>query len=111
MALLLVLGGAMTTVQANAQPQGARPDFSKLCAGKALNSKVTAKMGDRTMQGTCQMGFKATKMDELPRGSQREPAVQNACKGKAKGQAVQVKVANKTVKGQCEIQFRPDRRN
>ena len=111
MALLLVLGGAMTAVNAHAQPQGARPDFSKLCAGKALNAKVSTKMGDRTLQGTCQIGFKATKMEDLPRGAQRDPAVQNACKGKNKGQAVQVKVENKTVKGQCDIQFKPERKN
>lgn len=85
-----------------------RPDTSKLCQGKALNTKVSQKIGDRTMAGSCQIGFKANNADALDRGAMRDPAIQNICKGKTKGAAVIAKVDGKSVSGKCDIVFRSD---
>lgn len=108
MIFLITVGLLVTTAHAEQNDRGNRPDFSKLCQGKALNSKLTIKHGDRTMTGTCQMGFKSTNPNALERGAQRDPAIQNACKGKAKGTAVTAKINGKNIPGKCDINFRPD---
>jgi hypothetical protein len=83
-----------------------RPDFSKLCQGKVLNSKVNTQFDGRRIEGTCQLGFKPKQANALERGAMREPAVQNACMGKAKGAAVNVKVGAKSIAGQCDVVFK-----
>ena len=104
--LLLTLGlMGMSAVQAAPQ-NSARPDMSKLCQGKAINSKIKTTMGDRQIEGTCQIGFKANHPDALERGAMREPTIQNACKGKAKGQAVTAKMNGKMIAGKCDIIFK-----
>lgn len=100
----------MTTANAAPDSQGKRPDFGNLCQGKAVNSKVTAKHGDRTIEGTCQIGFKATNPNALDRGASRDPAIQNACKAKAKGSAVVAKLNGKNIAGKCDINFKPNMR-
>ncbi|MQW92539.1 hypothetical protein GFH30_06820 [Acinetobacter wanghuae] len=99
---------AITVV--HAAPDAKRPDMSKLCQGKALNSKVVSKHGDRTIEGSCQIGFKANNPQALERGAMRNPAVQNTCKGKAKGTAAVVKVDGKNIAGKCDITFKPNMR-
>lgn len=80
--------------------------MKKLCQGKAVNTKISQKMGDRSIKGTCQIGFKANNPNTLEHGAMRDPAVQNACKGKGKGSAVIAKVATKTVAGKYDVIFR-----
>lgn len=96
----------LTTVNAAPDTQGKRPDFNNLCHGKAVNTKVKTKLGDRTVEGSCQIGFKATNANALERGDNRLPAVQNACRNKAKGSAVTVKVNNKNIAGKCDSIFK-----
>lgn len=106
--MLLVLSATLVTITtAHAAPEGKRPDFSALCQAKALNAKVIAQHGDRKMEGTCQMAFKASNPNALERGAMRDPALQKACQSKAKGTAVTVKVDGKSVAGKCDIAFRP----
>ena len=100
--VFIALMATLAFTQANAA-QEKRPDPAQLCQGKAVNAKVSTKMGDRQMEGTCQIGFKATNPNTLERGAMRDPAVQNACKGKAKGTAVVAKVDGKSVPGKCEL--------
>ena len=88
---LLLTTGLLAISAAQAVPDQ-RPDMSQLCQGKGLNTKMSAKMGDRTMQGTCQIGFKAKHPNALEHGAMRDPDVQNVCKGKAKGTSVVAKV-------------------
>lgn len=95
---------------AHAEPEHKRPDISKLCQGKALNSKVVSKNGDRSIEGTCQIGFKANNPQALERGAMRDPAIQNACKGKAKGTAAIAKVDGKNISGKCDMTFKPNMR-
>ncbi len=102
MLAVLLLGAGFTVHAADAK----RPDFSQLCQGKALNSKVKTQFDGRSIEGTCQLGFKANQANALERGQMREAAVQNACVGKAKGTAVNVKVANKSVAGKCDVVFK-----
>ena len=100
---------AFMTTLAFAQSHAAqekRPDPTQFCQGKAVNAKVVSKMGDRQMEGTCQIGFKASSPNALERGAMRDPAVQNACKGKAKGTSVVAKVNAKNIPGKCEIIFK-----
>ena len=105
----LLLGSILAFNSAQAAPDaGKRPDFSSMCAGKALNSKISVKHDDRTMQGTCQLGFKPNNPASLERGAMRDPALRNACNGKAKGAAVTAKVEGKNIAGKCEITFRPE---
>lgn len=99
---------SMSTVQA--APDTKRPDLSKLCQGKAINSKVNTKQGDRTFEGTCQIGFKANNPQALERGAMRDPAIQNACKGKTKGAATVAKVDGKNIAGKCDITFKSNAR-
>lgn len=107
--MLLVLSATLMTITTvHAAPDGKRPDFSALCQGKALNTKVIAQHGDRKIEGTCQIAFKATNPNALERGAMRDPAVQKACQAKAKGTAVTVKVDGKSVAGKCDIAFRPN---
>lgn len=106
---LLLTSALLAISAAHAAPEGGkRPDFGNLCQGKALNTKVNAKHDDRTIEGTCQMGFKANNPSALERGAMRDPAVQNACKGKAKGAVVNAKVSGKNVAGKCDVTFRPN---
>ena len=93
---------------AHAAEDTKRPDFSQLCNGKAVNTKLTAKHDGRSIEGTCQIGFKANDKNALQRGAMRDPAVKDACKGKAKGTAINVKIDGKQVAGKCDVQFRPN---
>lgn len=103
----LILAGVLLSLGLGAQAaENKRPDFSTLCQGKALNTKVKTQFDGRHIEGTCQLGFKATQANALERGAMREPALQNACQGKAKGAAVNVKVAGKTVAGKCDVVFK-----
>lgn len=95
---------SMSTVQA--APDTKRPDLSKLCQGKAINSKVSSKQGDRIFEGTCQIGFKANNSQTLERGTMRDTTIQNVCKGKTKGAATVAKVGGKNIAGKCDITFK-----
>lgn len=111
---LLALTTANTYAGSKAQGGEKRPDFNQLCLNKAVNTKVNAKHGDRTIAGTCQLGFKANNAQDL-RGGQRPAAGQqrpsdvtaNACKGKPKGTAVTVKIEGKNIAGKCDMIFKP----
>lgn len=98
----------LSTANAAPDTQGKRPDFNNLCHGKAVNTKVKTQHGDRKIEGSCQIGFKATNPNALERGDNRLPAVQNACKNKAKGSAITVKVNNKNIAGKCDTTFKPN---
>ena len=107
--IFLLIGTLFALNVAHAAPDaGKRPDFSQQCAGKAVNTKISVKAGDRTMQGTCQLGFKPNTPNGLERGAMRDPVVQNACKGKTKGTATTIKLNGKSIAGKCDVMFRPE---
>lgn len=105
---IVLFAATLIAVSMNIQahPEGSRPDHSKLCNGKAINTKVNVKADGHDIQGTCQLGFKANNPDALERGAMRDLAIQKACVGKAKGTAVTVKVNSKAVPGKCDIVFK-----
>ncbi|MBU3845665.1 MAG: hypothetical protein H9855_01560 [Candidatus Acinetobacter avistercoris] len=104
--VLITLLMTFTAFNASAHDNTKRPDTTKLCQGKAINTRVSQKIGDRTLEGTCQIGFKANQSNGLDRGLMRDPAIQNACKGKVKNTAVVAKVDGKNIPGKCDIVFR-----
>jgi len=99
---------ATTAVYAAPESKGNRPDFSKLCQGKAVNTKITATHDGRSINGTCQLGFKANNPNSLERGAHRDSNIQNACHAKAKGAAVTVKYNGKNIPGTCDVLFKSE---
>lgn len=89
-----------------AHSDGSRPDMSKLCNGKAINTRINTKANGHDIQGACQLGFKANNPGLLERGAMRDPAIQKSCVGKAKGTVINVKVNGKFVSGKCDIVFK-----
>jgi len=102
--LLSIIIGMATIQLTNAHPN--REVFNTACLNKALNSKVSIKYDDQTINGTCQLGFKAKYPNELERGSNRNSAIQNACKGKIKGQQVVAQLNDKNIQGKCDLVFK-----
>ena len=99
--------------QAQTEPQRGgfdRNATAKLCTGKKIGQTINTKIGDRTVKGTCEIGFSATNPDTLPRGErgQNNPTAQ-VCNGKKQGQAVSVKVNGQTVNGKCELRLKMQR--
>ena len=112
--IILLLASSVLTVTATyAAPndKGSRPDFSQLCKGKAINTKVSTKHDGRTMNGTCQLRFVANNPASLERGAQRDSTIQNACKGKTKGTTTSVTLNGKNIPGKCDISFKPEMQN
>lgn len=98
----------MMMSQAQAAPEGSRPNFNQYCNGKAINTIVNLKNDGHPISGTCQLGFKANATNTLERGAMRDPIIQNACKGKSKGAAVTVKLNGKAIAGKCDVIFKSE---
>lgn len=105
---IVLIATSLIAVSMNIQahPEGSRPDLSKLCVGKAVNTKINTKSNGHDIQGACQLGFKANNPDSLERGAMRDPVIQKSCVGKAKGAVVTAKVNGKSVPGKCDIVFK-----
>ncbi|MFV5490796.1 hypothetical protein [Acinetobacter sp. ASP199] len=86
------------------------PDPTRLCEGKGPHVKLTTKIDDRIVQGSCQVGFKPAQAYALDYTAMRDPAVRNACKGKARGTAVVVNIKGKNVPGKCDLVFKSNYR-
>ncbi|MCH4246350.1 hypothetical protein [Acinetobacter populi] len=87
-----------------------RSAMNKLCNGKKIGDSISTKMGDRTVKGTCQLGFAATGNAQLPRGERGQNSpLEQACKGKKLNQATSVKVNGQTINGKCEVRFKAQR--
>lgn len=116
-AVLMTCSNFMTVANA-AEPNrndGPRPPMDDLCKGKAPNSKVTVTHGDRTMQGVCQIGFKAANPQDLGRGGDHRghgPNPQNnqICQGKKIGQPITATINGKKINGKCDVVFKPNMR-
>ena len=110
LAFIIVL---VLTVMPNAQAasdEEKSPDTTRLCEGKGPYVKLTTKIDDRIIQGSCQVGFKPVQANALDYEAMRDPAVQNVCKGKARGSVVVVSINKKKVPGKCDLIFKDNRR-
>jgi len=85
-------------------------DILPLCEGKAPHVKVSTQLNGRTLQGSCQIGFKPHDPQNLKGYMMHEPALQNACKGKARTSTVVIHLAGKKVPGKCDLVFKINRR-
>ena len=105
----IILGSILSITTVNAAPEnGKRPDFSNVCIGKTLNTKMSIKHDGRNIPGICQLGFKPNYPASLERGAMRDPALRNICNGKTKGTTVIAKVNGKNISGKCDLTFKSD---
>ncbi len=77
-----------------------------LCEGKGPHVKVSTQIDGRTLEGSCQIGFKPHDPRTLEGYTIQEPTIQNACKGQARASTVVIHLAGKAVPGKCDLVFK-----
>lgn len=85
-------------------------DTTRLCEGKGPHVKLTIKIEDRAIKGSCQIGFKPAEANALDYEAMRTSALQNACKGKARGTALVLNVNGEQIPGKCDLVFKSNHR-